>query len=280
MDSFWGITATGWTAVYALLTAGLLAVAVVTAWYAKGQWVAARESVEDARRASREATRPYVIVTIEPTASNRHLFDLCIRNIGQRPAFDVGVTLDPPPVRADETSGLEIAKVKMLTETIHMIAPNQELRAFYDSHIERADADGLPSAHAVSLEYRDSSHHSYNEQSVLDLDAMQGAMFTDEKTVHHVAKRLEDIVKVLKASSLLRRRGELTVDAVTEPRSDHVGRVKREDYERNVSTLRLFRQAKPDSPAVAELEHKIAEYEEEQSPSAAEPHTKGDPNDQ
>lgn len=279
MDSFWGITATGWTAIYTLLTAGLLAVAGVAAWYAKGQWEATRESVEDARRAAREAVRPYVIVTIESTATSRHLFDLCVRNIGQRPAFDVSVTLDPPPVRADETSGLEIAKVKMLTEPIHMIAPSQEMRAFYDSHIERADAEGLPSAHRVSLKYRDSSHHSYNEQSVLDLDAMQGAMFTDEKTVHHVAKRLEEILKVLKASSLLRRRGELTVDAVTEPRSDHVRRVEREDYERNVARLRLFRQAKPSSPVVTELERKIAEYEEEQGPSAAEPHTKGDQHD-
>lgn len=197
MGNFWGIGTTGWTAIYSLLTAGLLVVAVAAAWYAKGQWVATRESVEDARRASREATRPYVIVTIEPTATSRTFFDLCVRNIGQRPALDVCIRLDPPPVRADETEGLEIAKVRMLTEPVAMIAPGQEMRAFYDSHRERANAENLPTVHRVFLEYVVSSGHQFAEESVLDLDAMRGAMYTEEKTVHHVAKRLEEITKGL-----------------------------------------------------------------------------------
>lgn len=262
MDTFWGVSATGWTAIYTLLTAGLLIVAVAAAWYAKGQWTATRESVEDARRASREATRPYVIVTIEPTATSRTFFDLCVRNIGQRPALDVSVRLDPPPVRADETSGLEIAKVKMLNEPVAMIAPGQEMRAFYDSHAERVDAKNVPTVHRVFLEYVDSSGHPYTEESVLDLDAMRGAMYTEEKTVHHVAKRLEEITKVLKSSSLLGRRGGLTVDAVTEPRQDRDARVEREEYERNVARLDIIRQATPNSPTIAGLERRVAAYED------------------
>lgn len=254
MDTFWGVSATGWTAIYSLLTAGLLVTAVLAAWYAKDQ-------IEEARRANREATRPYVIVTIEPTATSRTLFDLCVRNIGQRPALDVSVRLDPPPVRADETSGLEIAKVKMLTEPVAMIAPGQEMRAFYDSHAERVDAKNVPTVHRVFLEYVDSSGYPYTEESVLDLDAMRGAMYTEEKTVHHVAQRLDDIKKVLKGSSLLGRRGELLVDAVTEPRTERDARGERDEYDRNVNRLAIIQQATPDSPRIAELERKIAEYE-------------------
>lgn len=261
MDVFWGLSSTGWTAIYTLLTAGLLVVAVVAAWYAKRQWVASRESVEDARRAARETTRPYVIVTIEPTATSRHLFDLCVRNIGQRPALDVSVKLDPPPVRASEVAGLEIAKVKMLTEPIKMLAPGQELRAFYDSHIERADAEGVPSDHKVSLTYRDSSDYLYTEGSVLDLEAMRGAMFTEEKTIHHVAKRMEEVVKVLKTSSVLSRRGALIVDATTESRLDRDAQEEHDEYERNVNHLAIIRQAAPSDPSVADLEHRIAKYE-------------------
>lgn len=262
MDTFLGLSATGWTAIYTLLTAGLLLVAVLAAWYAKGQWAAARESVEDARRASREATRPYVIVTIEPTATTRTVFDLCVRNIGQRPALDVSVELDPPPVRARETDGFEIAKVKMLNEPIRMLAPGQEMRAFYDSHVERAQVEGLPSGHQVFLEYRDSSEHPYREDSVLDLEAMRGAMFTDEKTIYHVAERLEEIKKVLKTSSVLGRNGALMVDATTERRPDRETRVEREEHDRNVNRLEIIRQVTPNNPAVADLERKVAEYEE------------------
>lgn len=263
MDTFLGLSATAWTAIYALLTAGLLVTAVVAAWYAKGQWASARESAEEARRAAREAARPYVIVTIEPTVTSRTLFDLCVRNIGQRPALDVSIRLDPPPVRARETGGPKIGEVKMLNEPVAMIAPGQEMRAFYDSHVERLDVKGVPAVHRVFLEYRDSSDHPYEEQSVLDLEAMRGAMYTEEKTIHHVAQRLDEIKKVLKSSSLLQRRGELTVEAVTEPRADRRSRVEREEYERNVAHLETIRHAAPDSSAVAELERRIEKYERE-----------------
>ena len=264
MDTFWGLSTTGWTAIYALLTAGLLLVAVLAAIYAKRQWVAARESLEDARRAEREANRPYVIVTVEPTAISRTLFDLCVRNIGHRPALDVNVRLDPPPARAKETPGFEIAKMRMLNEPIAMIAPGQELRTYYDSHRERAGVEGLPTAHEVALVYRDSSGHRYEETSVLDLDAMRGGEFIDEKTTHHVAKRLGEITKLLKSSSVLGRRGELAVEATTESRPDHEARVDREEYERNVNRLDIIRRAAPSSPVVADLERKIADYEKEE----------------
>ena len=41
-DTFWGLSGTAWTGIYTLLTAGLLAVAVVAALYAKRQWESAR----------------------------------------------------------------------------------------------------------------------------------------------------------------------------------------------------------------------------------------------
>lgn len=63
MDTFWGLSQTAWTGVTALLTAGLLVVAVVAALYAARQVKIAREQAKESRKAGLEASRPYVIVT-------------------------------------------------------------------------------------------------------------------------------------------------------------------------------------------------------------------------
>ena len=172
------MSATAWTGIYTLLTAGLFAVAVVAALYAKLQWDNARGQVEDMRMPEVEGRRPYVIVTVEPSETSRHLFDLVIRNIGYRPAEVVLISLDPPPVRARETDGHELSNAKLLNEPVAMVAPGQEMRAFYDSHLERNGRDDLPTTHRVRLSYQDSSGSKYTGESVIDINAMRGTMFT------------------------------------------------------------------------------------------------------
>jgi len=261
METFLNLSGTAWAGIYTLLTAGLLGVAIVAALYAKRQWDVARSQIDEAQRANREATRPYVIVTIEPGATSRTFFDLSVKNIGRRPALGVSIKLDPAPIRANEVRGAEIANIKMLTEPIAMIAPGAEMRTFYDSHIERANAKGLPTQHHVSLTYRDSSNHEYEEESLLDIDAMKGTMYSDEKTIHHVAKHLEEVKKVMKSSQVLGRRGGLTVDAVVESRADNVARSERLEYDQLKEQLEFVRRATPDSDTIPRLERRIADYE-------------------
>jgi hypothetical protein len=213
---FWGLSETAWTGITSLLTAGLLVVAVAAVIYAKRQWDSARVQIQEGRAAELEARRPYVIVTIEPAETSRHLFDLVVRNIGQRPAVAVSISLDPPPVRTQETAGLEMSNAKMLTEPVAMIAPGQEMRAFYDSHIERNGRDDLPTSHKVLLSYQDSSGHKYTETSVVDINAMKGTMFTDVKTVHDIAISLAKVQETLSNASVLGRQGALDVEASVE----------------------------------------------------------------
>ena len=217
-DSFWGLSSTAWTAIYTLLTAGLLLVAVLAALYARRQWLSARAQIDEARRAELEGRRPYVIVTVEPTTTSRHLFDLVVRNIGQRPAKAVSISLDPPPVRAQEDTGYELRNAKMLKHPVAMIAPGQEMRAFYDSHIERHGRDDLPTSHTVSLSYQDFSGNNYTEKSLIDIDVMKGTIFTEVKTVHDVALALAEIQQALNSASVLQREGSLQVEASIETR--------------------------------------------------------------
>jgi len=220
MDSFWGLTATAWTALYTLLTFGLLMVAVIAAAYAKRQW-------DVARQAQLEASRPYVIVRAEPSEASRRLFDLSVRNIGKRPAISVRVHLNPPPQRAEEIDGHEFAKMKMLNQPIEMLAPDQDMRAFWDDHADRRGHD-MPTAHQVTIIYSDTSGATYEEKSVIDLDSMQGSVYTEVKTVHNIGKSLEQIKKILKDASILSRRGNAEVRAITEGRQANKEREDRE----------------------------------------------------
>lgn len=227
MDRFWGLSSTTWTGVYTLLTAGLLIVAVVAATYARRQWEAAREQAADARRAAVEAARPYVIVDVRPSAATPQLFDLVISNIGQRPALGVRVQIDPPPVRASERgSRMPLQDIKMLNEPIAMIAPQQELRTFWDNRVERDGRKDLPLIHEATVTYGDTSAREYGpEVSVLDLDAFNGAMFVKVHSVHTIGKTLDKMLNVFSNSSVLGPEGHAVVEAVVESREEHAERV-------------------------------------------------------
>ncbi len=245
MDKFWGLTSTGWTAIYTLLTFGLLAVAITAAIVAFCQWNAAKSQIEDGRKAELEARRPYILVTAEESLASKHLFDLSIRNIGQRPALNVVIKIDPPPVHARETGEeFVLANIKMLTEPIAMVAPGQEMRAFWDTHIERRGRDDLPSFHNVQVSYGDTSGHQYDESSVIDLDANRGALFTDIQTVHTIGKTLDAMLDVFKGSSVLAKNGELDVAAVNETRDEYDARARQEAVlrERDMIETQLWAQ--------------------------------------
>lgn len=193
-DAFWGFSATTWTAIYTLMTAGLLLVAIVAALYAKKQ-------VQVSRTAQSEATRPYVIVTAESSPIGWRVMDLVVRNIGQRPAYNVKVSLSPEPLRATETLEAPISEVRWLNEVIPMLAPGQELRTFYDFMDERLNSGNheLPKVHDYSVEYDEAAGSPKNtspdhcDLGVVDLIAMSGAMQPDVYNIHHVASELRDI---------------------------------------------------------------------------------------
>lgn len=221
-----------WLGIYAITTLGLLLVAVMAARYAKRQWETSREQLL-------EEHRPYVTVTAEPSGASPQLFDLVVRNIGKRPALDVSIKLAPPPERASERGGAPIAETKMLNEPIFMLAPGQEMRVFYDNHIERREKGNLPTSHTASYSYKDSQERQFSEQSVLDLEALKGARFVNVKTVHDIGKSLRAIERIMKASSLNSQKGSLEVTAVVEERDEYIERVLREEAEEKAEYRRL-----------------------------------------
>ncbi len=261
MDAFWGLSEVTWTAIYTILTALLLTTAWIAAGIAWGQWKASRDAVEEARRARLEASRPYVIVTVESTAAARTLFDLSVKNIGKRPAFNVRVCLDPPPTTTDPVPGHEIAQLKMLREPIAMIAPAQDMRAFWDDYTARHGRTDLPDSHRVTVSYSDSSGRPYHEESVLDLSAMQGATYVASKSIHDIGKTLDKIAETLKNAPILSYKKRAEVLAITETRETNEHRQIQDKYRNLVFSLRIAK-AQGKNHEVAELEALVAQMEE------------------
>ena len=258
MDTFWGLTTTAWTAIYTLLTAGLLLAALLAARYAKHQWQAVRDQASEARQAQLEAMRPYVVVTAPPAAVGSGLFDLAITNIGARPAQNINVTLDPPPRRANEDPEWAIAAAKMLTEPISMLAPGQELATYYDNRVERRGRDDLPTSHRIRVVYEDLSGNRFEEETTLDLNAGMGSLSTDIYTVHHVGKELKKIREQFDRASILSRTPGVEVAAVVEDYYEHQERVAQE----NIRSLENIQKIRPNDHAIiGRLEQAIAKYE-------------------
>lgn len=262
METFWGLATTAWTAIYTVLTAGLLITAVIAAFYAARQWRDAREHAQEQRRAQIEAMRPYVTVTVEPSRTSMHLFDLIVRNIGQRPAQSVRIDVSPAPVRAREMGqpDIKMQNMKMLNEPIALLAPGQELRAFYDNSLERKDRDDLPTEHKVRVAYSDTSDHRYEGQFTLDLLALKGMSWTDVGTVHTLSQSLKKIEQVLSGSMLLKR-GQLEVQAITETFAEARARRAAEDYKNLRAHVEMTRQVAPQASGRAGHERRLAEQE-------------------
>lgn len=259
METFWGLPVTAWTAIYAILTALLLITAWNAAGIAWGQWRVSREAVKETRRAQLEASRPYVIVTVEPTAVARNMFDLSVKNIGNRPAMDVRVHLDPAPTAADSTPGFGIDEVKMLQEPIRMIAPGQDMRAYWDDYHIRSSRDDLPSKYQANLPYSDSSGIVYREDSALDLKAMDGASYVNSNNIHEIGVALAKTATKLEHAPILSRNGRAEVMAVTETLQANEFRKARRTCEELCSLLQSAKEyVHSDPKQIAELEAKKA----------------------
>lgn len=263
MDTFLSLTATEWTGIYALLTAGLLLVAILAAWYAHRQWEGAREAAAEQRKAQVEAMRPYVTVTVEPGLTSIQLFDLLVRNIGQRPAEKVRIEIDPPPVRAREMDeeDIQMANMRMLNEPMALLAPGQEIRAFYDNILDRKEREDLPTQHVVKVAYEDTSGRAYRGTFTLDLLALRGLSQTQVGTIHTISKALKAMERTLSGSALLKQ-GRLEVRATTEGYRERQMRDEIEEHQNlkgHVKTLKVFT---PSDPGLPGQEQRLAEEQE------------------
>ncbi|HSX68767.1 hypothetical protein [Nocardioides sp.] len=225
-----GLSPTAWDVIASATTAVGIIVAAIAAVYAGRQYALSRE-------AFRDQTRPYMVVSCKPGLTSNHIADIVVANIGTTPARRVSIKIDPPFVRAEDEGGYVLGDARLFSEPTDMWPPGHEVRAYLDSHIDRAGREDLPAQHTVTVTYSDGRKGHWQERHVLDLELGKGLMFAEAYGVHHMAKALREISSVIKSSSVLKR-GH--VDVTVEARAERVERVRAQNRQ-GAEQLRQFR---------------------------------------
>jgi len=179
-----------WNAVEAIGTWATFVVAITAAGFV---WV----QIRDARRATQEATQPNVVAMFESNPVTPQVVELAIRNFGSTPARNVSVAIEPKPRRT--MGGGQVQDV-WIPSMIPFLAPGQEWRTTWDFAPQRASSPEL------GAEDRHLAHVTFDglagtgrrtTEAVLDWSAFKGRRYLDIKTIHHAAKSLRVLERLL-----------------------------------------------------------------------------------
>jgi hypothetical protein len=220
IPEFWGVSQVGWQALAALTGIATLLIAAAAAVVAYNQFRVNQVTRDD-------QSRPYVIADFEPSQAGIVLTDFVIRNIGKTPALDVQIRLTPPPARANETTNFPLARARIISGTLPMMAPGRELRLFFDSMPERYSAE-LPMSFEAKITYKNSKGKSFAETATVDMDSARGSLQTTIYGMHHAAKALRSIDKNL---DVINRHLKNPIHVTTENLESYEQREKQEREE-------------------------------------------------
>jgi hypothetical protein len=212
--TFLNLDGTGWTAVTALATVLLVVTALVAAWIAVVQ-------LRSAKQTWREERRAYLVADFESSPASLHIIDFVVRNIGRTAATDVRIEWDQAPIPGRNTYGEPFADARIFHEPVPMVAPGREYRLLFENFVERHNKPDLIDRFTVTLRYTDRWHVEHVEHFPLDLGVLKGSRFVMVKTVHDLAKSVEQITAILKNAQAFQSR---PVQVVTETREQQAQR--------------------------------------------------------
>jgi len=163
--------------------------ALVAAWQAR-----------EARRLRVEQARPFVIMDLDVQGP---IIDLRIKNIGKTLARDVRFEFRPPQFAStfDGTPGREsgLKGLNVFKEGIPTLAPNTEIKFFFDLYPERLEAR-LPMKYEVTISYNGTGRKRHSDKTVLDVNTFLGTGGVTRHGLHDIHERLKEIGATLKKS--------------------------------------------------------------------------------
>lgn len=169
----------------AVATALTLLIAIVAAFFAKGQLDEASKARKQTKKLELEKSQPYVVLTMEESVGPEFI-DLVIRNYGQTAAFDVKVELEPWPKRTHDKEDVGVPSV------IPVMAPGQEWRTHWDTGRERVTSD-LPKKHVGQVTYLGIDKEPMSSEVILDWSIYESRIWTVKHGMHDLAKAVRDI---------------------------------------------------------------------------------------
>lgn len=184
-----------WAGLLAAVAAlGTLVVYLKIARYAVKQVDYAKKQLDLAECIRLEEARPYVVAEF---LVERHLIEFRLRNIGATMAKSVTFTWDQfPQSSKDNSMWSRPTEIPFFRDGIASLAPNQEIRAFFDSFVDRV-ALQLPMVYTITLNYQDSKGGTYEESSTLDLKLRLSLEHVRVYTIHDVAEQLSRIASAM-----------------------------------------------------------------------------------
>lgn len=188
---------------------GLLVVAVAAAFHAARQISLARQQAEGARQAAREASRPYVLVTLDPSPANNRLVDHGDGLVCQLDLGELVAVRSPEPARVSRTIlTAKAGRCPMLRNASSTTATSTGTGAPTCPQTTRSPSNtSTPPATNTPKRQRWTSTHS-------------GAPCSPTvQTAHDIAKSLAELQMTVESAAVLGATGTLHVDAAVEPRS-------------------------------------------------------------
>ncbi|HEX9994988.1 MAG TPA: hypothetical protein VGB14_18830 [Acidimicrobiales bacterium] len=187
---------TDWAAAGTVAYAAIALVAAIFVYF----------QVREARRAREEQARPFVVVDIQPSTVWWNVLNLVVENVGTTVAHDVRIHFTPAP--ASSRAGYDLAHSSLLSDGIPTLPPRRRIEALFDVASERKDS-GLPNRYDVEVRFRDYRRREQEPlRFVIDFSYLYGLQRIEKYGVHHAAKALREIERVLKSS---RRGGRLAI---------------------------------------------------------------------
>ncbi len=203
-----GLAPGTWDALATIATAVGVVLAGVAAYIAARQY----RSGEEARR---DQTRPYVVVSVQPSPADETFMDLVIENVGASPAHDVRVEITPllELTRQEELEEkYRVVNARVLNEPIPMLPPGHAMRMFLDAAHERVEQPDLQDRYDARVRYDDGRGNAWDEICKLDLGIRTGMTYLTIYGMHHAAKALREIEKSLKKVAATAGQVEATVE--------------------------------------------------------------------
>ncbi len=189
-----------WSAFGAMLTAFIAVFATIFAWL----------QVRHARQLREDQAQPFVVVSFRPSAVWGHAINLVVENIGNTVAKDVRITFDQP--LESKSRSMNINESQLFKEGIRVMPPRMKIETLFDLAHERYGAD-LPMTYMATVTYRGIRGKQETMEYTLDMGVFYGLETLTEYGMHHAAKSLIGIEKLLKSWT---RSGRLRVSASDE----------------------------------------------------------------
>ena len=183
-----GPSVTDW--ISAIATALTFLIALVAAFFAKGQLDEASTARKQTKALEREKSQPYVVAYLEVNGASSHVLDLVVKNFGQTAGRNVRLSFSPALNRTKSDGGTEDVT---LPEVISFLAPGQEWRTIFDAMNERSHRTDMPLTYDGVVTYEGLDGEAQKSDAVIDLHPYKARRYAEVHGTHHVAQALRGI---------------------------------------------------------------------------------------